>query len=112
MLDNASVLVLPSWPEGLGRVVIEAFARGRAVVATDAGGIPDLVTHEREGLLIPPADPVTLAAALERVLGDRTLAERMGEAAHVRYADWDTTPEELAHHMRSLVDAAVAGTAR
>ena len=112
VLDNATVLVLPSWPEGLGRVVIEAFARGRAVVATDAGGIPDLVTHEREGLLIPPADPVTLAAALERVLGDRALAERMGKAAHVRYADWDTTPEELARHMRDLVDAAVDGTAR
>jgi len=112
VLDDATVLVLPSWPEGLGRVVIEAFARGRAVVATDAGGIPDLVTHEREGLLIPPADPVTLAAALERVLGDRELAERMGKAAHVRYADWDTTPEELARHMRDLVDATVAGTAR
>jgi len=112
VLDNATVLVLPSWPEGLGRVVIEAFARGRAVIATDAGGIPDLVTHEREGLLVPPADPVTLAAALERVLGDRELAERMGQAAHVRYADWDTTPEELARHMRVLVDATVAGAAR
>ena len=42
---RARALVLPSWPEGLGRVVIEAFARGRAVVATDAGGIPDLVTE-------------------------------------------------------------------
>jgi glycosyltransferase involved in cell wall biosynthesis len=111
-LDDATVLVLPSWPEGLGRVVIEAFARGRAVVATDAGGIPDLVTHEREGLLVPPADSITLAAALERVLGDRELAERMGAAAHVRYADWDTTPEELARHMRALVDATVAGTVR
>ena len=112
VLDEATVLVLPSWPEGLGRVIIESFARGRAVVATDAGGIPDLVTHEREGLLVPPADPVTLAAALERVLCDRALAERMGAAARVRYADWDTTPEELAHHMRVLVDATVAGTAR
>jgi glycosyltransferase involved in cell wall biosynthesis len=109
VLDGSTVLVLPSWPEGLGRVVIEAFARGRAVVATDAGGIPDLVTNEQEGLLVPPADPVTLAAALERVLGDRELAERMGAAAHVRYADWDTTPEELARHMRDLVDATVAG---
>jgi hypothetical protein len=51
-------------------------------------------------------------AALERVLGDRELAERMGAAAHIRYADWDTTPEELARHMRALVDATVAGTAR
>ena len=112
VLDRSTVLALPSWPEGLGRVVIEAFARGRAVVATDAGGIPDLVTNEQEGLLVPPADPVTLAAALERVLGDRELAQRMGVAAHVRYADWDTTPEELARHMRDLVDATVAGAVR
>ena len=80
-LDAATVLVLPSWPEGLGRVIIESFARGRAVVATDGGGIPDLVTHEVEGLLVPPADSTALASALERVLADRELAERMGAAA-------------------------------
>ena len=73
-MDDATLLVLPSWPEGLGRVIIEAFARGRGVVATEAGGIPDLVTHEREGLLIPPADVTALTEALERVLTDRELA--------------------------------------
>ena len=50
-LDDATILVLPSWPEGLGRVVIEAFARGRGVVATGAGGVLDLVQDGREGLL-------------------------------------------------------------
>ena len=55
-LDRSTVLVLPSWPEGLGRVIIEAFARGRGVVATGAGGVLDLVTDGVEGLLIPPAD--------------------------------------------------------
>ena len=112
VLDDATTLVLPSWPEGLGRVVIEAFARGRAVVATDAGGIPDLVTDEVEGLLVPPADVAALAASLERVLVDRALAERLGAAARARYAEWHSTPEELAAHMRSLVDGVVAGTAR
>jgi glycosyltransferase involved in cell wall biosynthesis len=111
-LDAATVLVLPSWPEGLGRVIIESFARGRAVVATDGGGIPDLVTHEVEGLLVPPADTIALASALERVLADPELAERMGAAARVRYADWHSTPEQLAGEMRALVEAAVAGTAR
>ena len=110
-LDAATVLVLPSWPEGLGRVIIESFARGRAVVATDGGGIPDLVTHEVEGLLVPPADTIALASALERVLGDQELAERMGAAARVRYGDWHSTPEQLAGEMRALVEAAVAGTA-
>ena len=111
-LDDATVLVLPSWPEGLGRVVIEAFARGRAVVATDAGGIPDLVRHEREGLLVPPADVPALAAALARVLTDRELAERLGSAARARYTDWHSTPEELARLLRELVESATAGADR
>ena len=111
-LDAATVLVLPSWPEGLGRVIIEAFARGRAVVATDGGGIPDLVTDGVEGLLVPPADTQALAAALERVLADRQLAAAMGRAARERYADWHSTPEQLAGEMRALVEAVVAGTAR
>lgn len=112
VLDEATALVLPSWPEGLGRVIIEAFARGRGVVATDAGGIPDLVTHGREGLLVPPADVAALATALERVLADRALAERLGAAARERYADWHATPESLAADLRALVDGVVAGTAR
>ena len=112
VLDESTLLVLPSWPEGLGRVVIEAFARGRAVVGTDAGGIPDLVTHEVEGLLVPPADVSALAASLERVLVDRAFAERLGAAARERYAAWHSTPEELAAQMRSLVDRVVSGTAR
>jgi glycosyltransferase involved in cell wall biosynthesis len=111
-LDDATALVLPSWPEGMGRVVIEAFARGRAVVATDAGGIPDLVTDGVEGLLVPPADVPALAAALERVLSERELAERLGAAARRRYADWHWTPEQLATAMRELVDRVVAEAAR
>lgn len=111
-LDDATVLVLPSWPEGLGRVIIEAFARGRGVVATDAGGIPDLVSHEGEGLLVPPADVEALAAALQRVLTDRALAERLGEAARRRYAEWRSTPEDLSRELRALVEATVTGTTR
>ena len=111
-LDASTVLVLPSWPEGLGRVIIESFARGRPVVATDGGGIPDLVTHGVEGLLVPPADIAGLASALLRVLADRELAEQMGAAARVRYGAWHSTPAQLAGEMRALVEVVVAGTAR
>ena len=106
-LDEATVLVLPSWPEGLGRVVIEAFARGRGVVATDAGGIPDLVRDGVEGILIPPADEDALVASLVRALGDRALAERLGAAAHLRYADWHSTPAAFATAYRELVDRTI-----
>lgn len=106
--DSATLLVLPSWPEGLGRVVIESFARGRGVVATDAGGIPDLVTDGQEGILIPPADEDALVEALLRVLSDRQLAARLGASAHLRYADWHSTPAEFAAAYRELVDRTVS----
>src|SRR5581483_5616193 len=80
-LDAARALVLPSWPEGLGRVVLEAFARGRAVIGTNGGGIPDIVTDDVDGLLVPRADTAALVAAITRVLDDRQLAERLGAKA-------------------------------
>lgn len=104
-LDEATVLVLPSRYEGLGRVVIEAFARGRCVVATRAGGILDLVEDGREGLLVDIDAVDALAAALVRVLGDRALAERLGAAARARFAEWDQSAEQWAVRMRALVDA-------
>ena len=70
-LDAARALVLPSWPEGLGRVVLESFARGRTVVATNAGGIPDIVTDGVDGILIPPGDTAALVGGMTRVLVDR-----------------------------------------
>ena len=88
--------MLPSWPEGLGRVVIEAFARGRGVVATGVGGIPDLVDDGVEGSSIPPADTDALVAALERVLADRELAERLGAAARGATRTGTRRPSEFA----------------
>lgn len=107
-LDNATILVLPSWPEGLGRVVIEAFARGRGVVATGAGGVLDLVEDGREGLLVPRADEDALVEALVRVLGNRQLASQFGEAAQTRYRDWDYTPDDFALSMRQLTERTIA----
>ena len=104
-LDEGTVLVLPSRSEGLGRVVIEAFARGRGVVASGVGGIPDLVTDGVEGLLVEPENHEELVEALVRVLSDRPLAERLGTAALARYAEWHTTPSEYAARVRELVDA-------
>jgi glycosyltransferase involved in cell wall biosynthesis len=107
-IDRATVLALPSWPEGLGRVVIEAFARGRAVVATDGGGIPDLVDNGVEGFLVRPFDSEALAERLAQVLEDPALAARLGAAAAERFGDWDDGPEELAEHFRDLVERTLA----
>ena len=106
-LDDATVLVLPSRFEGLGRVVIEAFARGRGVVASRAGGILDLVDDGREGLLVEPEDVERLARALVRALSDRALAERLGTAGHARFPEWNQSAEQFAERLRTLVDRTV-----
>jgi glycosyltransferase involved in cell wall biosynthesis len=110
-LDRSTVLVLPSWPEGLGRVIIEAFARGRGVVATGAGGVLDLVSDGVEGLLVPPADTDALVESLLRVFRDPELAERLGRAAHDRFGAWHQTAEDFAAETRKLVDRTLAGEA-
>ncbi|MGH3065068.1 MAG: glycosyltransferase family 4 protein [Gaiellaceae bacterium] len=106
-LDAATVLVLPSRSEGLGRVVVEAFCRGRGVVASGVGGIPDIVDDGATGLLAPPGDARALADALVRVLTDRPLAERLGSAAAIAVQPWLATPEEYARQIRDLVEAAL-----
>ena len=100
-LDEAWILVLPSRSEGMGRVLVEAFLRGRGVVGSRAGSIPNLVEDGVSGLLVDSTDE--LAAALARVLSDRELAERLGHAARAAATPWLQTPEEYAERMRELV---------
>jgi glycosyltransferase involved in cell wall biosynthesis len=106
-LDEATVLVLPSRSEGLGRVVVEAFCRGRGVVGSRVGGIPDLVEDGVSGLLVPPGDARALSDALVRVLSDRALAERLGGEGRRAVEPWLATPEEYARRIRDLVGMVV-----
>ncbi|HEY1369741.1 MAG TPA: glycosyltransferase family 4 protein [Gaiellaceae bacterium] len=107
-LDDACVLVLPSFSEGLPRVAMEAFYRARPVVASRAGGIPDIVVDGENGLLVPPGDSGALADALVRVLTDRALLERLAAGAAVSSARWRQSPEGFAARMRAVVDETIA----
>jgi glycosyltransferase involved in cell wall biosynthesis len=108
-LDRATCLVLPSRREGMGRVVVEAFCRGRGVVGTRGGGIEDLVRDGQNGLLVPSDDVPALAAALVRILTDQELAERLAFQARKGSEEWYASPEEFAARMQSLVDADARG---
>ncbi len=103
-LDAATVLVLPSFSEGLPRVAMEAFVRGRGVIGSRAGGIPDIVEDGVSGVLVPAGDAPALADGLVRVLSDGELARRLAEGARASAARWVQTPEEFAGRMRVLVD--------
>ena len=102
-LDAATCLVLPSRREGMGRVVVEAFCRGRAVVGARGGGIEDLVTNGENGLLFPSDDADGLARALVRILSNRELASGLGFVAKAGSEQWYATPEEYAARVRALV---------
>jgi glycosyltransferase involved in cell wall biosynthesis len=84
LLRAADVLVLPSRSEGQPMAVLEAMAHGVCVVASHVGGLPEMIEDGTSGLLIPPADVDALSAALDRVLADPGLRERLGAGARAR----------------------------
>jgi glycogen(starch) synthase len=84
LYERAAVVACPSHREGFGVVCAEAMAYGRPVVASAVGGLLDLVVDGETGVLVPPRDVPALRAALERLLRDRPLRRRLGEAARER----------------------------
>ena len=80
-LRACDVFIFPSLYEGLGIALIEAMAAGCACVASSAGPIPEVISNGEDGILVPPADPEAIAAAVCRLLDDETLRRRLGDAA-------------------------------
>jgi glycosyltransferase involved in cell wall biosynthesis len=81
ILRQADVFAFPSFMEASPNAVIEAMAAGLPTVATRVGGIPEVIEHDRSGLLVAPGDDRALAAALVRVIERPALASQLGEAA-------------------------------
>jgi glycosyltransferase involved in cell wall biosynthesis len=76
------VAVLPSYREAQGLSILEALALSRPVVASNVGGIPEMITDGVNGLLVPPHDPDALAGAIVRLLRDHPYADTLGRAGH------------------------------
>ncbi len=84
LLTLADLFVISSHLEGLCTSVLDAMAMERAVVVTDAGGLPEIVRDEVDGRVVPAKDPEALAAAILELLADRRARERMGRAGRER----------------------------
>ncbi len=91
LMSAFDLFVLPSLNEGMGKVLVEAMAAGKPIIASDVCGITDLITHGNNGLLVPPADPQALANSIESLLADpvraRELAAEGRELAQSYSAD-------------------------
>lgn len=105
-LSRASIFALPSAYEGLPHVILEAMVEGCPVVAAGAGGTPEVVHDDIDGLLVPYGDPPALAHALVRLLQDRALAERFAARGQRRIAEdfnWSATSAATIDLLAGLV---------
>jgi glycosyltransferase involved in cell wall biosynthesis len=101
----AALSVIPSLEEGFGIPAAEAMGCETAVVATDAGGLPEVVEHEVTGLVVPRGDVDALASAMESLLVDPARRRRMGVAGReraLRLFDWDRTAEQFEQLYRDI----------
>ncbi|MBE9575075.1 MAG: glycosyltransferase family 4 protein, partial [Proteobacteria bacterium] len=79
IMQVLDIFVLPSLNEGMGRVLVEAMAAGKPIVASNVGGIPDLVKDGQNGFLVKPGDSKSLSFAIKKLLDDKKMREEMGK---------------------------------
>ena len=94
--------VISIWQEAFGLAVVEPMARGKPVVATTVGGIPEIIEHGVTGLLVPPGDESALANAIGSLLEDQPAAAAMGRRAQRIVAE-RFTPESQLSRFAALV---------
>lgn len=104
------VFVMSSVTEGLGTSILDAMACGRAVVATTAGGIPEVVVDGETGLLVPPRDDRALASAIVRLLKDPGIRARMGDAGRERVRRFFSAERMVRETLAVYEDVVRAGT--
>ena len=105
VMSTFDIFVLPSLNEGMGKVLVEAMALGKPIVASDVGGIPDLVIHNHNGLLVPPADVEGLINSINELLHDPIKRKEMGDRGKVVAADYSA--EAMIQKIDQLYDEAI-----
>lgn len=95
LYSAATLLVVPSWAEPFGRVVIEAMAAGTPVLTTRVGGPAEIITHGLDGWLVPPRDPVALGAAMGHLLDDDALRAALSRRGHITVGERFSLPSYM-----------------
>ncbi|MBN1259944.1 MAG: glycosyltransferase family 4 protein [Anaerolineae bacterium] len=108
VMRSLDLLVVPSWNEAFGRVVVEGLAAGCPVVGTRAGGIPEIITDGIHGLLVSQRDPMQLAQAVIRLAKDRVLYGNMRQLGLERAQAF--APQRHAERIQSLYDEVLGRT--
>jgi glycosyltransferase involved in cell wall biosynthesis len=106
MISAASVLVLPSRCEGMGRVLIEAMSAGIPVIGSDVGGIPHIVRDGVNGFVFPSEDVDALEDRLRRLLSDQELRDTMGKRGR-KMAEQEFSESRYVEQFTAMVEATV-----
>jgi glycosyltransferase involved in cell wall biosynthesis len=107
IMNKASIYVLPSLQEGMPYVLLEAMACGKAVVGSDIPGINDVITHMKNGILVPPRDSQSLAQAVTTLLDDESLRRKIGKRARklmVEKYSWDKITAKIGKLYRETME--------
>ena len=102
MLDCMDICVLPSLSEGFSNTLLEYMAAGKPIVATRAGGNPEVIVHQSNGLLVNKADPEDLREKILLLLGDEQQADRLGVEAR-KHVEREFSVEKMAENYQDLL---------
>jgi len=108
LMGEAEVLVLPSRSEAFPLTVVEALASGTPVIASEVGGVPEIIRNGREGILVPPDDPEALAKAILSLMKNNDLRAEMAENARKRAKGfiWEDIVRELIRYYTEVIERA------
>jgi glycosyltransferase involved in cell wall biosynthesis len=93
-IEIFDLFAFPSLQEGLGSILLDVMRAGKPIIASDVDGIPDLIRHDENGLLVPPGESNALAQAMQQLYHDDAMRERLGEQAKVDSGNY--VPEMIA----------------
>ncbi|ODS34579.1 MAG: glycosyltransferase [Candidatus Scalindua rubra] len=102
---KATVFVFPTLREAYGMVIHEAMSFGLPIIASDVGGIPEIITDGADGILVPPADYRTLASALDHVIYNQVLRKKLRQNAYLKSRElpsWDDGCEQFYNEVAGL----------